>query len=94
MSTLNLHSQRHEKVVHNAAHYRSKVATRARQELLQSLGELYRKAYNMFEASSYLRILALVDLLIRCPLTARTESTPHMKAFHRFNELLWTYFQC
>ncbi|KAJ7563609.1 hypothetical protein O6H91_03G117100 [Diphasiastrum complanatum] len=66
----------YEKVVHNAAHYRSKVATRARQELLQSLGELYRKAYNMFEASSYLRILALVDLLIRCPLTARTESTP------------------
>eukprot|EP01018_Ginkgo_biloba_P023241 Gb_33881 [translate_table: standard] len=57
----------YETVLKNAADYNSRVTSKAKQELLRSLGELYVQANSMFDSSLYLRVLALVDLMARNP---------------------------
>ncbi|EFJ19302.1 hypothetical protein SELMODRAFT_444206 [Selaginella moellendorffii] len=60
----------YEKIVYNVCHSSSKVMAKAKQELLQSLAEVYVQGYKMFDQSTYLRLLALTDLLSRNPVNS------------------------
>ncbi|KAH9318494.1 hypothetical protein KI387_020263, partial [Taxus chinensis] len=57
----------YEAVLENGADYHSRVTSKVKEELLHSLGELYVQAFNMFDATLYLRVLELVDLMARHP---------------------------
>lgn len=57
----------YETVLQKAADYHSTVATKAKQELLRSVGELYVQGHEMFDSTLYLRVLELVDLMARYP---------------------------
>ncbi|KAL2622814.1 hypothetical protein R1flu_003019 [Riccia fluitans] len=47
----------------------NRVATKARQELVQSLGELYAHGSSMFNPKTYVQLLSMVDVCTRYPLT-------------------------
>ncbi|XP_057816566.2 uncharacterized protein LOC131029908 isoform X2 [Cryptomeria japonica] len=56
-----------ETALQKGAEYQSRDTSKVKQELLRSLGELYVQAFNMFDATLYLRLLELVDLMARHP---------------------------
>lgn len=58
-----------------AADFQSSIVHKARQELLRNMGELYKQAYGMFQPSTYVRMLALIDSLARYPVNA-SDKTP------------------
>ncbi|BBN13645.1 protein MON2 [Marchantia polymorpha subsp. ruderalis] len=59
----------YETIVSSTRTNENRVATKARQELVQSLGELYSQGSSMFESKTYLQLLTMVDVCTRYPLT-------------------------
>eukprot|EP00897_Mesotaenium_endlicherianum_P010459 jgi/Mesen1/9441/ME000626S08699 len=59
--------QTYEVIVRGSAHANSRVALKARQEILEHLGELYNQSPALFDKDDYVRALALVDVLARFP---------------------------
>ncbi|KAL3691163.1 hypothetical protein R1sor_004814 [Riccia sorocarpa] len=61
--------QTYEAIVSCTRTSENRVATKARQELVQSLGELYVHGYTVFDPKTYVQLLSMVDVCTRYPLT-------------------------
>eukprot|EP00850_Spirogloea_muscicola_P011262 SM000069S20699 [mRNA] locus=s69:305828:318440:+ [translate_table: standard] len=60
----------YEEVLREGASRDGQVPLKARQEILENLGELYQVGADSFSEDDYVRVIALVDTTIRWPLTA------------------------
>ncbi|GBG74470.1 hypothetical protein CBR_g18881 [Chara braunii] len=55
-------------IARNSAHSDSRVPLKARSELLEGLGSLYKSCYPLFTPKDYLLALSMLDVLIRHPI--------------------------
>eukprot|EP00850_Spirogloea_muscicola_P007731 SM000040S14743 [mRNA] locus=s40:68395:80992:+ [translate_table: standard] len=60
----------YEEVLREGASRDGQVPLKARQEILENLGELYQVGADSFSEDDYVRVIALVDTTIRWPLSA------------------------